>query len=156
MAAPIPTQSFTVPPEWVDYNGHLNMGFYVVAFDFKATDPMYAWLGLGEDYIAERNMSVFSISSRTDYMAEMFEGDVATIDTMMLDFDGRRMHYFHQMYNAAGKVTATNELVAINVNLEHRKSAPVPDDLADNIRQVVAAHSFLTRPRHVGRKIGLR
>ncbi len=156
MPAPIPQQTFTVPADWVDYNGHMNMGFYGVAFDFEATDPMYDWLGLGQDYIAERNMSVFSIASRTDYLAEMFEGDTGTIDTMMLDFDGRRMHYFHQMYKGDDKLVATNELVSINVDLEHRRSAPFPSDVSERISEVVSAHSFIKRPRQVGRKIGLR
>lgn len=156
MAAPIPDQTFTVPPEWVDYNGHMNMGFYLVAFDFKATDPMYEWLGLGPRYIEDRKMSVFTISSSTQYLAEMFEGDLGTIETLMLDTDGRRLHYFHQMRNGAGTLVATNELVAINVDLETRRSAKFPDDVVATIGDVVAAHRGLKRPRQIGRVLGLR
>lgn len=156
MAAPIPTQTFTVLPEWVDYNGHMNMGFYVVAFDFEATDRLYEWLGVGEEYIANRNMSVFSISSKTDYLAELFEGDTASIDTLMLDSDGRRLHYFHEMRNDEGKIVATNELIAINVDMELRRSTPFPDDIQERVAQLVSAHSFLKRPRQVGRPLGLR
>lgn len=155
MPAPIPQQSFTVLPEWVDYNGHMNMGFYVVAFDFEATDPMYEWLGLGTSYIEEQNMSIFTISSNTDYLAEMFEGDTATVDTLMLGADSRRLHYFHQMFNADGKVVATNELVAINVDLERRRSTAFPEDIQARLADIVEAHSFVKRPRQVGRTLGL-
>lgn len=156
MPAPIPTQTFTVLPEWVDYNGHMNMGFYLVAFDFMATDPMYTWLGLGPEYREERRMSVFTISSSTNYLAEMFKGDQGTIDTLMLDSDGRRLHYVHSMRNAAGTLVATNELMAINVDLETRRSAKIPADIVERVDHVVAAHQELKRPRQVGRALGLR
>ena len=32
-AAPIRTRPRRVPPEWIDYNGHLNMSYYMVLFD---------------------------------------------------------------------------------------------------------------------------
>lgn len=156
MPDPIPSQTFTVLPEWVDYNGHMNMGFYLVAFDYVATDPMYAWLGLGPEYRDEQSMSVFTISSSTNYLAEMFEGDHGTIDTLMLDSDGRRLHYVHSMRNTEGTLVATNELMAINVDLETRRSAKIPDDIVKRIDGVVAVHQALKRPRQVGRALGLR
>lgn len=38
-----------VRPEWIDYNGHLNMGYYAVLFDLAA-DEAYDALGFGPDY----------------------------------------------------------------------------------------------------------
>jgi len=38
-----------VKPEWIDYNGHMNVAYYVLAFD-HAIDDFYGRLGLGEAY----------------------------------------------------------------------------------------------------------
>ena len=41
LGAPLDVHRATVLPEWIDWNGHMNVGFYVVAFD-KATDTLCA------------------------------------------------------------------------------------------------------------------
>ena len=41
--APLDVHASTVLPEWVDWNGHMNVGLYVVAFD-KATGKLL-WEG---------------------------------------------------------------------------------------------------------------
>ena len=35
-----------VKPEWIDHNGHVNVAFFVVAFD-EATDAAYEHWGIG-------------------------------------------------------------------------------------------------------------
>ena len=37
MPAPLPPYRYTVEADWTDYNGHLNVAFYVLVFD-RATD----------------------------------------------------------------------------------------------------------------------
>ena len=39
----------SVLPEWIDYNGHLNMAYYSVLMD-KCADQAYPALGFGPDY----------------------------------------------------------------------------------------------------------
>ncbi len=39
LGAPLDRHRATVLPDWIDWNGHMNVGFYVVAFD-KATDTL--------------------------------------------------------------------------------------------------------------------
>ena len=43
-----------VEDQWTDYNGHFNMAYYNVLFD-RAGDEVFAALGLGPDYVKERN-----------------------------------------------------------------------------------------------------
>ena len=51
MTIPAPYQRFEgeVLPEWIDWNGHMNLAYYVVLFD-RATDLLFDELGLGLDY----------------------------------------------------------------------------------------------------------
>ena len=48
-AAPFRSSVMTVEPQWIDYNGHLNMAFYNVFFD-RCVDEVFLTLGLGPDY----------------------------------------------------------------------------------------------------------
>ena len=45
--APLQIHKGTVLPEWIDYNGHMNVAFYMLAFD-QATDAFFDYLGMGE------------------------------------------------------------------------------------------------------------
>jgi acyl-CoA thioester hydrolase len=152
----IPEFRFTVRAEWVDYNGHMNMGFYLVAFDVVATDPFYEWLGIGEDYVEQRRRSVFTVAANIDYLAELFVGDEARIVTRLIDWDDKRIHYFHTMYDRAGRVVATNELLGINVDMETRKTVEFDPELQTLLGDLAATHDLEPRHERVGRVLGIR
>ena len=38
-----------VDSEWIDYNGHMNVAYYHLAFD-RATERLLERIGLGEEY----------------------------------------------------------------------------------------------------------
>jgi acyl-CoA thioester hydrolase len=52
----------SVSREWIDYNGHMNVGFYGVAFD-KASDAVLDHLGLGEVYRHRTEASMFIVEA---------------------------------------------------------------------------------------------
>ena len=56
--APLNIHQAIVLPEWIDYNGHLNMAYYVLMFD-NATDHFFDLIDLGRDYVERRNHSAF-------------------------------------------------------------------------------------------------
>ena len=39
-----------IEPQWIDYNGHLNMAYYNVMFD-RAIDELWLKLGIGPGYM---------------------------------------------------------------------------------------------------------
>ena len=53
LGAPLDVHRATVLPEWIDWNGHMNVGFYVVAFD-KATDTLCQQFGCGWEYTRDK------------------------------------------------------------------------------------------------------
>lgn len=103
------TYKTTVRPEWIDHNGHMNVAFYVLAFD-EATDTAYEEWGIGLDYPNTSGCSVFSVFTlgmNVDYPSEVFEGDSVTITTKLVDVDEKRIHYFHEMTRDATSVVAS-------------------------------------------------
>lgn len=143
----------TVRPEWIDHNGHMNVAYYVVAFD-EATDAIYERWGLGMDYPATSGCSVFTLGINVDYFAELFVDDPVRITTQLVDISDKCIHYFHRMYHGdSGKLIANNECLCINVNLGTRKPQPFPDDVAT---QLNAARADQPPPYGFGRKLQIR
>ena len=145
-----------VQPEWIDYNGHMNVAFYFLAFD-HATDAFYDAMGCGEHYKAAGNFSTFTLEGHITYDQEVLEGDPLRFTTQLLDFDEKRLHYFHVMYHAEkGFAAATNELIAMHVDMDLRRSAPFPPDILKKLADTKERHGALPRPDQAGRIIGIR
>lgn len=156
MAAKLFEHQLTVLPEWIDDNGHMNVAYYVLAFD-QATDSLYEQIGLSWDYLDAQNHSLFTLSMNVDYVQEVFVGAPLRITTQLLDCDGKRLHYFHQMYHAGdGFLSATNECLSMHVSMETRRSAPFSAETKECLRQVMSHHNELAWPDGAGRTIGLR
>ena len=141
-------------PEWTDANGHLNVAYYVLAFD-RATDAFYDRLGLGWSILVDQR-SMFTLAMNVDYLSEVFAGETVTIESRVLDCDVKRLHYFHAMRRERdGATVATNEIVALHVAMTTRRSTPFPADVATLLGAMKAADAALPRPPRAGRTLGL-
>jgi acyl-CoA thioester hydrolase len=154
--APIRTSHRKVPPEWIDYNGHMNVAYYVRAFDM-ALDEVFDKLGLGEELVRTRRMGPMALVNQIHYLDELLEGQEYTCEFQLLDADHKRMHLFVTMLHLAnGTVAATFEGLSMNVDLEARRSANYPDDCLGRVKALKQAHAGLPRPANAGATIGIR
>ena len=105
-----------VRPEWIDYNGHLNVGYYALVFDY-ATDAFLDALGLDAPGRERMGATTFALESHLTYQREVVEAEKLRFTTHLLDFDQKRIHYFHTMIRERdGEVSATNELISLYVS----------------------------------------
>jgi acyl-CoA thioester hydrolase len=154
--APIDLHQATVLPEWIDYNGHLNMAYYVLMFD-NATDQFFDLIDLGVDYVQRCKHSAFVLETHVTYQQEVKLGDPLRFTFQLIDTDEKRLHYYFEMYHKKkGFRAATSEQIAMHVDLKARRAAPFPDLMRQRIGSVMAAHANLARPDGVGRSIGIR
>lgn len=145
----------TVLPEWVDYNGHMNVAFYVLIFD-HATDAVLDRLDIGADYRQRSGCSIFVAEAHVTYEQEVREGQTVMVDSRVIGFDGKRLIIYHEMSAPdVDGVIASNEVLCLHVDLEARRSAPLPTDARDRIAAVAASQATAGRPRRAGRAIGL-
>jgi acyl-CoA thioester hydrolase len=143
-------------PEWTDANGHMNVAWYVLAFD-RATDAFYDALGIGWSHLERERHSLFTLAMNLDYVREVFAGQEVRIASRLVDHDAKRLHYFHEMSDAADRwLAATNEIVAIHVDMATRRSTPFSDGATARLAAMAAAHSSLPRPPQLGRGLGIR
>jgi len=145
-----------VEPDWIDYNGHMNVAYYHMAFD-QATDRFLVNIGLGEDYVACESGSMFALEDRLTYQGELEEGDPIRIDLQLLDFDEKRMHYFQRMYHVEKDYLAARcEHLSIFIDMRIRRSTRMPPAVRQALVNVFEEHRHWDRPEEVGRLMGIR
>jgi acyl-CoA thioester hydrolase len=153
--APFVSSVMRVEPAWIDYNGHLNMAYYNVLFD-RAVDEAFELLRCGIDYVKRRRHSCFTAEVHVRYLRELSAGDPVRVTFQLLDYDAKRMHYFEQLFHAdEGWVSATSENMSLHVDMDAKKTAPFPDEVAACLARMKAAHARLPRPEAAGRRIAM-
>ena len=153
--APFLSSVMQIEPQWIDYNGHLNMAYYNVMMD-RAIDELWLTLGLGPAYRDERHGSTFTGECHVRYIREIHQGDPVQISIILLDADEKRIHTFEELRHATeGWLSATSENISLHIDMAARKVAAFPADIAERIRAVQAAHAKIPRPEGMGRKIAM-
>ena len=154
--APLVLYRDVVRPEWVDYNHHLNVAYYVRAFDL-ATDAFFDYAGLYLDYIDRTGCTLYVREMHVSYHREMKEGAPMRFETHVLDVDAKRLHLFHSLYHdTEGYLSATNEIMSIHVDTATGRSAPFPPDRLEVLASIVRSHATLRSPADRGSVIGIR
>ena len=145
-----------VEPGWIDYNGHMNVAYYHVAFD-RATERFLEKIGLGEGYVQREAGSMFALEDHLTYQRELKVGQSFVVSVQLLDFDEKRLHYFQKMHHAEeGVLAATCEHLSIYVDMNRRRSAPIPAKVKAQLSEIFESHRNLARPDEAGRPMGLR
>ncbi len=156
MPPPLAPFRTEVQPGWIDYNGHMNVAYYVLAFD-KATDGLLDHLGLGEAYRRATTHSFYALEAHVTYDRELKLGAPLSIDTQLIDADAKRLHFFHRMTHAVeGYLAATTELLGLHVDLAGPRAAPMPEAALAAVARVLAEHRTLPAPPELGRRIAIR
>jgi acyl-CoA thioester hydrolase len=154
--APFVSSAMRLDPQWIDYNGHLNVAYYVLLFD-RAVDECYAVLGIGEEYARSRKATLFAAEAHIGFRRELKAADMVRSTLQLLDFDEKRLHYFMEMRHAhEGWLAASSENMALHVDMGTRRVAPFPDDVLANLALMKAAHSRLPAPQYAGSRIAMR
>jgi len=144
-----------IEPQWIDYNGHLNMAYYHVMFD-RAVDELWVQIGIGPGYLKERNNSSFAAECHVRYIREIHLGDPVQVSVLVVAADEKRIHTFQEMRHATeGWLSATSENMSLHMDMTARKVAAFPPDINTNVQALAQAHAGLERPEGIGRKIAM-
>ena len=142
--------------EWIDVNDHMNVAYYVLAFDL-GIDAIWQKFGITADYIRDRRMSTFAVESHIEYLRELRAGEPIQISTQLLAFDEKRIHQFMRMYHADdGFLAATSEWMNLHVDLASRRVAPWPHDVLTRIETFFRGQGTGAMPDRAGHRIGIK
>ena len=152
-AAPFVSSVMQIEPQWIDYNGHLNMAYYNVMMD-RAIDELWLQLGIGPTYKKERHGSTFTAECHVRYLREIHLGDPVQVTVHLLGTHEKRLHTFEELrYASEGWLSATSENISLHIDMTTRKVAAFPADIRARIAEIANAHAAVARPEGIGRKV---
>jgi len=114
-------KSEKVKNEWTDYNGHMNVAYYIYIFD-KAVDVLLTKFNMASDSALKNKKSTFVVETHTTYNRELKLDDEAEVYLTHFDHDNKRIHYKVSMFSKNKKYLAsTTEVLSLYLDLEKRK-----------------------------------
>lgn len=155
MDAPFTSALMPVKPDWIDYNGHLNMAYYNVLMD-EGSDQAFDAMGLGVAYRAATGYTTYSAEYRMQYVRELHAGDQVYITLHLLDHDRKSFHFAQELFHADGWLSARGEGLGLHIDQSGPRVAAMPDDVHAAVAALHAAHAALPRPDWIAQPIGIR
>jgi len=145
-----------VLPEWIDVNDHMNVAYYLFAFD-QAVDALWGEFGLTEEYVRTHNSSTIAVESHVTWKREVVEGAPYLITSQILAFDDKRIHQFQRMYHAEeGFLAATCEWMNLHFDTSTRRVAPWPHEIRAHISEFADNQGQQPWPEDAGQRMQVR
>ena len=151
-AAPFIGPAIEVRDEWLDYNGHVTDSAYAVMCT-AANEAFLEYLGVSADYLARTGCTTYTVEAHLRYLAEVAGGATITSETILVDADAKRLRIHTTLFDGETQVL-TGEYLYLHMDQNAGRVAPFPQDRADVIEAVMASHSALDQPPHIGRGVG--
>jgi acyl-CoA thioester hydrolase len=143
-----------VLPAWLDYNGHMNVAYYSLAFDL-AGEELLKCAGMGEAYTQATQNSWMVLEAHITYQNEANLGDVLLLKSRVLDCNAKCAHLYQEMVRG-DTLLSTQEQLMLHVSLQTRRGAPFEPAVFAAMERMRAQQSGLPRPAWIGRQIGIR
>ena len=117
-----------VKKEWTDYNGHMNVAYYIHIFDI-ASDIMLDKFKMGGEAAKNDKKSTFVVEMHTNYNQEVRLDEEVEVHLTHLDHDKKRIHYRVSMFHKEKKyLAATNEVLSLYIDLNKRKATEFDEE----------------------------
>ncbi len=151
---PVVTTERRIPPDWTDYNNHMNEARYLQCFG-DASDAFMRMIGVDADYIASGG-SYFTVETHIRHLNEVRVNEPVYTTTQVIDGAGKKMHVFHRLFHKNGTLLATGEHLLLHVSLKTRATSEPAPTVAKKLAAIAKLHAKLPVPEGLGRAVGQR
>ena len=135
-----------VKSEWTDYNGHMNLAFYIHLFD-SAWEVLLEKFNIGENSAKIEKRTTFAVESHTTYDMEVKVGDEVDINLLFIDLDKKRIVYKLEMIHKSEKYLAsTTEVCSLYVDLNTRRVTEFEDSKIKLMNEFIETHKDQFNP----------
>ena len=132
--------------DWTDYNGHMNVAYYVLIFDIYGAEKLMSDFKMGEHSANTTNKSTMVVESHITYNQEIKEGEEVDVNLTYFDHDKKRLQYKLEMIHKSKKyVASTIEVLALYVDLQQRKVSEFEKEKIKLMQESVS-YTHLTLP----------
>ena len=135
--------TFTIPEDYLDEMGHMNIRWYLGIFDDAAVH-LFQQLGMTAEYFQANQSGAFALQQFIYYWREVRLGETVSIYSRILGRSAKRIHMMHFMVNETNQTLAcTLESLGSHADLSIRRTSLYPPHIADNIDKMLAQHQQL-------------
>ena len=115
--------------DWIDYNNHMNVSYYLLIFDKFGADILNDTFKMGEHSAKTTGKSTMIVESNITYNQELKVDDEVDVNLVYFDHDKKRLQYKMEMVHKKKKFLAsTIEVLALYVDLNNRKVSEFEDE----------------------------
>ena len=126
---PIFLSSQKIVKDWIDYNNHMNVSYYLLIFDKYGADILNDTFKMGEHSARTTGKSTMIVESHITYNQELKMNDEVDVNLVFFDHDKKRLQYKMEMIHKQKKYLAsTIEVLALYVDLNTRKVSEFEGD----------------------------
>jgi len=131
----------TIPPDYLDVMGHMNVRWYMTLFD-EAAWRFFVSFGMDRDYYERYHSGAFALQHFIRYLAEVHVGETVSVRIRVLGRTTKRIHFMHFLFNeTTGKLATTMEALASHADLSARNTSPFPEAIANRLDTLIAEHN---------------
>jgi len=158
IAAPLSLYRTRVKPEWVDYNNHLNDGYYLVIFSLGGVDEFMNRIGMSDAERRATRTTIYTLEAHINYLREVKLDEEVEIRCQLIGFDQKRFQIYLTMHTdrLGDEIAAASEFMLVNIDSSGEpRSAPFRPEVAAKLAEIMDAHRALSLPAFSGRAIAL-
>ncbi len=149
---PLELARLRIVPSWIDYNGHMTEGRYLLACS-EVTDALLRLIGVDQAYV-RAGRSYYTVETHLLHLAESHAGDLLTGTLQVLAADEKRIHVFVR-FAVGARAVASVEQMLIHVDAKAGRAVQADPSVLARLRPIAEAHAALPRPEAAGRAIGV-
>ncbi|MFC7496756.1 MULTISPECIES: thioesterase family protein [unclassified Nocardioides] len=132
-----------VPAAFEDINGHLNIRHYV-GISSEGLDESLADVGIPQNWPSIAGQGVFSAEHHMTYLSELRTGDRISVRVRMAGRSARAAHaVVYLLDDTHQRVSYVMEEIFLHIDMESRRTAEWPDDVAAALDKRIAEQSDL-------------
>jgi len=114
-----------VQDAWLDAYGHVNEGYYLVAFS-NANWAIQDQFDIGETYFDETGCAFYTLESHIRYVQEIRAPAVVTFESMVIAADAKKIHVGHVL-KVDGTERSTLECLMLHYDTHQNRPTAMPE-----------------------------
>ena len=126
----------TVPADYIDLNGHMNVMHYTGVGNF-ALRKFFEQSGLRFERFESGERGMFALRQVISYLNELREGEQIAVHTGLVGYDAKRLHFIHYIVSLTHqRLASQDERVAMYMDMSRRRSTPFEPEILTDLARV--------------------
>ncbi len=118
--------------------GHMNVQYYVAAFDQAMWHLVHA-LGYRTEWQKEKGEGWADVQHNVGFSKELAVGSLFYVESAVSNVGSKSLTTYHRLFDMAGEICATNEIKSVYFDLVARKGLVLPDEIRSTSEKLLAA-----------------